>query len=243
MKTSSFLALLLANTACTVVAANAPGGGMAAGNDAATRGFGPLAGNGTCAIATTGVAPLALSPAAQAALLFQIEEERMARELYLAFNARWGLRPFARIPEAEARHESALKQLAARAGVVVPDAVAGRFVSAEVQQRYDALLSLGLGSSDDALRAAAFVEEQDIADLRTLAASTDSVDLGAVARALEQGSGRHLGAFVGALAMRGITYVPQVLSGEDYLSASSAVAGRGRGAGSGPGRQGFRGGR
>jgi hypothetical protein len=192
---------------------------------------------GACATVPVDSTPLALGTAAQSALLFQIDEERMARELYTAFGAKWDLQPFARIPSSEARHEAVLRQLATRAGLAAPTAVTGRFDSVEVQQRYDALLALGLESADSALRASAFVEEQDIADLQTLIATTDNATLKAVATALKTASGHHLNAFVGALSARGITYAPKVLTaGEFEAIVGGAGRGMGRGRGRGPGR-------
>lgn len=203
----------------------APGQGQASGNC-------PLDGVAGAADTT----PLTLSAGARQALLFQIDEERMAGELYAAFGAKWGLQPFANIPKAEARHESVLRQLATRAGLALPSAVAGRFDDAEVQQRYDALLALGLESADSALRVGAYVEEVDIADLNTLIATTDSTALQAAAQALRTASGHHLAAFVRQLSARGITYAPQVLTAEDYQALLAAGArGRGMGAGQGQG--------
>lgn len=171
---------------------------------------------GVCTSVTADATPLTLSPAAQAALRFQIDEERMARELYTAFNAKWGLQPFANIPRAEMQHEAVLRQLAVRAGVVAPTAIAANFDTTEVQLRYNDLLALGLESADSALRAGAFVEEQDIADLNTLIATTDDAALKEAATALKVASGHHLQAFVGVLAARGVTYVPKILSADEY---------------------------
>ncbi len=194
---------------------------------------------GACAAVASDTAPLALGNQAQMALLFQIDEERMARELYTAFGAKWNLPPFANIPQAEARHEAGLRQLAARAGLAAPAAVTGRFDSAEVQKRYDDLLALGLTSADGALRTGAYVEEVDIADLNTLIATTDNAALKATATALKTASGHHLQAFVGVLTARGITYTPQVLKADEYqamLAPAGGGAGRGMGRGQGQGR-------
>ena len=196
---------------------------------------------GACAIVASDPTPLALSNQAQTALRFQIDEERMARELYSAFGAKWDLPPFANIPQAEARHEAVLRQLATRAGMAAPTAVAGRFDSAEVQKRYDDLLALGLASVDSALRTGAYVEEVDIADLNTLIATTDNAALKDTATALRTASGHHLQAFVGVLAARGIAYVPQVLKADEYqamLAAQGPGGGRGLGRGRGQGQGG-----
>jgi len=191
---------------------------------------------GACAVAATDPTPLTLSAGAQAALLFQIDEERMAGELYRAWGAKWDLVPFAHIPLAEARHETVLRQLATRAGLALPAAVPGHFASAEVQKRHDDLLPLGLVSADGALRAAAYVEEVDIADLRTLLASTDNAAWQEIAAMLETASGHHLGAFVGLLAARGVTYVPQLLPAADYQAILDRRGALGRGRGWGRGR-------
>ncbi len=193
-------------------------------------------GAGACAVAAADVTPLTLSPAVQAALLFQIDEERMAGELYRAWGAKWDLAPFANIPLAEVRHETVLRQLATRAGLALPAAVPGQFASAEVQKRHDDLLPLGLASADGALRAAAYVEEVDIADLRTLLASTDSAALRELSAMLETASGHHLGAFVGLLAARGVAYVPQLLPAADYQAILERRGAMGRGRGWGRGR-------
>ena len=119
-----------------------------------------------------------------------------------------------------------------RAGLALPTAVATRFDSDEVQLRYDALLALGLESADSALRAAAFVEEQDIADLQALLATTDSEAVKEAAVALKTGSGHHLQAFVGVLAARGVMYVPKILPAGEYeeiIGSDSRGKGRGRG--------------
>ena len=204
-----------------------PGNGARQGNAAGTC-------TGTCSVAATDTTPLVLSNEAQVALLFQIDEERMARELYTAFGAKWSLPPFANIPQAEARHEAVLRQLATRAGLTLPTAAAGTFDSGEVQKRYNALLALGSESADSALRVGAYVEEVDIADLNTLSATTDSPALNIAATALKAASGHHLQAFVGVLATRGFTYTPQVLTTDEY-QAMPAAAGRGMGCGRGQG--------
>lgn len=155
------------------------------------------AADGPCAAVEGGRGAVVLTPAAREALLFQIEEERMAQELYVALGRKWSARPFVRIPQAEAHHGAMLRALAVRAGLEVPEAVAGVFASAVIQERHDSLLARGLASEAEALAVGAAVERQDIADLKTLIASTDSVELKQLAQALEAASERHLAAFTG----------------------------------------------
>lgn len=192
MKNSLFsLSLFLLGLAVSVSAAGPHRQGRSGGCPAGGKE------GGACAGADSEGATVELTPAAREALLFQIEEERMAEELYRELGKKWGARPFARIPQAEAHHAAMLRALAQRAGLAVPEAVAGVFASAVIQERHDSLLARGLVSEAEALAVGAAVERQDIADLKTLIASTDSAELKQLAQALEAASERHLAAFTG----------------------------------------------
>jgi len=194
------------------------------------RGNGPRDGRtGACAVQAESPAPLTLSASVQAALRFQIDEERMAGELYRALGEKQDLQPFKNIPRAEVRHQQMLENLATRAGLApAKTTIAGRYETPAIQARYDALLARGQTSLIEALRIGALVEEQDIADLRVLAAATDSPELKSVVTALEQGSRHHLNAFVRNLRARGVDYVAQVLP-PTGVTDITAQAGRGRG--------------
>lgn len=166
---------------------------------AAALAAGPASGRGDrpCAQVQNSTAPVVLNAAAREAVLFQIEEERMARELYVALGEKWGARQFRRIPQAERRHEDMLRALAARADLAVPAAVPAKFASSVIQQRYDTLLARGLVSETEALAVGAVVERQDIADLQALRPQVAGTDLAPLVDALEAASERHLAAFTG----------------------------------------------
>lgn len=155
-------------------------------------------GRDACAALARSTAPLELTASERGALLFQLEEERMARELYAAFGASSGDGRFARIQAAELRHAALLRTLAARAGIAVPAAVPGRFDSAVLQQRHDTLLARGRTSLSEALAAGAAVERQDIADLEKLARVATSTEFKAAIAQLASASARHLAAFAGS---------------------------------------------
>lgn len=150
-----------------------------------------------CVQTQNSTAPVALNAAAREALLFQIEEERMARELYVAFGEKWAARPFRRIPQAERHHEDMLRALAARADLAVPVAEPAKFASPVIQQRYNTLLARGLVSETEALAVGAAVERQDIADLQALRPQVAGTELEPLVTALEAASERHLAAFTG----------------------------------------------
>lgn len=171
-----------------------------------------------------------------AALVFALEEERLAHDLYATASARWNLRVFANIAEAETRHAAALTQLAATIGVQPPVAEDGVYATADLQALYDQLLVLVNGSATGALRAGALIEETDIADLRRLSAQATDEGSKAVIVNLERASVSHLGAFVRTLAAAGVTYQPQVLTAAEFATMTSAAPGRGgMGKGNGPG--------
>lgn len=157
----------------------------------------PRRADGAAGCAATSPAPVTLNADEAKALVFQVEEERMARELYTELAARWDTTQFHRILQAETRHEQALRALAQRAGVALPAAQPGRFTDPVLQQRYDTLRARGLVSAAEALAAGAAVEKQDIADLQALLGATQSEALKAVATNLERASERHLAAFTG----------------------------------------------
>lgn len=182
-------------------------------------------GNAACPRNT--VTPATPTTLASADLVFAIEEERVAHDIYAAAAARWNLRVFANIAESEARHAAALTQLAATVGVQPPAAQAGVYATADLQALYDQLLVLVNGSATGALRAGALIEETDIADLRRLSAQATDEGSKAVIANLVGASVNHLGAFVRNLAAAGVTYQPQVLSAEEFATMTSAAPGRG----------------
>lgn len=188
---------------------------------------------GACAQPGKSTAPVTLSEAARAALQFQLDEERMAGELYLALEAKHAAQPFRDIPRAEARHRALLENLAARAGLKTPAAPEpGRFAPAAIQSRHDTLLARGQASLVEALKVGAFVEEQNIADLRALAVTTDEPEFKAALAALERGSQHHLQAFVRQLRVQGVEYQAQVLPPDEVTRLTAA----GRGGPRHPGR-------
>ena len=166
-------------------------------------------------------------------LVFAIEEERVAHDIYVAASAKWNLRVFANIAAAEIRHEAALTQLAATAGVQPPAAQPGVYATADLQALHDQLSSLVNESVTGALRAGALIEETNIVDLRRMAARATDDASRAVLANLERASANHLAAFVRNLAGLGVTYTPQVLKADEY---QAMLAGDSRGMGQGQGR-------
>ena len=158
-----------------------------------------------------GLAPLTDSEAAT--LQFMREEEKLARDVYIAMYEQWGSAIFANITESEQRHMDAIKSLLDKYGI--PDPASpdrGVFDDESLQEMYDELISRGEISLPEALKVGAFIEELDIADLQAAIKETSKIDLQAVYGNLLNGSINHLKAFVSHIEVLGVDYVAQHLT-------------------------------
>jgi len=139
------------------------------------------------------------SQAAQQALQQQLDEERLAYQLYTALGETYPeLRPFQNIPKAEARHYSALQAYANEQHPELPThELTGKFLFPETQALYDQLLKEGQASAAAALQVGVQVEKKDIEDIDAALAITEDPALRAIYMRLKEGSERHLAAFSG----------------------------------------------
>jgi hypothetical protein len=176
-------------------------------------------------------------------LLFMREEEKLARDVYLALYDQWQLQVFSNIADSESTHMEAVKTLIDRYELADPveGNVAGEFANQELQALYDQLVEQGSLSLVDALQVGAAIEEIDILDLEEYLAQTDKADIQRVYDNLMRGSRNHLRAFVTNLERQGITYEPSYLSAEQLGEILSSGVEQGSGQG-GQGGQGGRGG-
>ena len=208
---------------------NGNGGGAASGGG---QGFNQGAGGQGANISQyLPVATGNLSDEEAQGLLYMREEEKMARDLYNAFYATWGLPVFQNIAASEQTHMDAIKILLDRYGLADPaQAQPGIFSDADLQALYDQLLASGNQSLGNAIKAGGAVEEVDILDLQARIELTDQADILKVYGSLERGSENHLRAFVRTLVRQtGETYQPQYLSPEAFqaiLDGASQGGGR-----------------
>ncbi len=173
--------------------------------------------------------PDPLSEAGVAQITYLREEEKLARDVYLTLSLSWEMPLFTNIPRSEQAHMGLVALVIARYGLPDPvgDNGIGVFTNAGLQALYDTLVENGQGSLEAALLVGATIEDMDLADLETILATTDNLDLALIGYNLAAGSRNHLRAFVGALEMRGITYEAQYLDPaemEDILAAPREVA-------------------
>lgn len=226
--------------------------GAQAGNDAGAAATSGQNGTAVHQQTSSAVLPAAgdLSQEEADALVYMVEEEKLARDVYNVLYATWGSSTFQSIAASEQTHIDSIKNLLAVYGLTDPSSSqAGVFSDPELQALYDQLVARGSQSLAEALKVGGAIEEIDILDLQERLAQTDNADIQQVFNNLLSGSGNHLRAFVNALQRQtGEVYQPQYLSAEAYqaiLSASSGNSGGGQGGngGGGQGGGGWRGGR
>lgn len=179
------------------------------------------------AIAATG----SLDADTAAGLLWMREEEKLARDVYLALADLWDVRVFSNIARSEQSHMDALATLLDRYGLEDPVGgnPAGVFSDPQIQALHDDLLARGRTSLVEALAVGATIEDLDIVDLRERA--SDIADIARVYDNLEMGSANHLRAFVTNLERRGASYTPAYLSQAEFDAIISSPRGRGQGVG------------
>jgi hypothetical protein len=164
-----------------------------------------------------------LTAAEVRALLFMREEEKLARDVYIAMYDKWGSRVFDNISQAEQRHMDSILGLLETYGLADPALGSGEFADAELQELFDSLIVSGLTSNLEALMVGALIEEVDMEDIVAAMDRTTKADILAVYGNLLAGSENHLNAFVRNIeAITGEPYVAQWISQEEV----DAILGR-----------------
>jgi hypothetical protein len=154
-----------------------------------------------------------------AGLQYMIEEEKLARDVYLMLGEQWNLNVFQNISRAEQTHMDAVAKILARYGVDNPasDNEIGYFTDSTLQTLYDELMASGSQSVADALQVGIAIEEIDILDLKAYVADTTQPDIRQLYTNLLQGSSNHLRAFVFNLERQtGEMVQPQYLDPQTY---------------------------
>lgn len=127
------------------------------------------------------------------------EEEKLARDVYLTMYAKWGATIFSNIASSEQRHTDAVENLIDKYGITDPvtnEKALGHFTeSSGFNKLYDALISRGLSSLNEAYRVGVDIEVLDISDLEEALKQTSRTDIDNVYGNILDGSYNHLAAF------------------------------------------------
>jgi hypothetical protein len=169
-------------------------------------------------------------------ILFMREEEKLARDVYLALGMRWDMNIFNNIAGSEQTHMDSVLSLIEMSDIEDPvgDAPQGVFENQDLQTLYDDLVERGSLSLDEALLVGGAIEEIDILDLQNYLTVTENGAVIEVYQNLLMGSVNHLKSFVRTYERQtGESYQPQFMSQEvfDELISSSAARGNGGGMG------------
>jgi len=131
-------------------------------------------------------------------LLYLIEEEKLAHDVYQVLYEKWGLRTFNNIKNSESTHQQMVLVVMESRGIADPrKSEVGQFTNPELQTLYDKLVTQGSQSQTEAYKVGVAIEELDINDLRTMINNTDpkDTDVISVFDSLLNGSENHLRAF------------------------------------------------
>lgn len=139
---------------------------------------------------------IATADATAEQLVYLIEEEKLAHDVYQAMFDLWGARVFGNILKSEQTHQSQVLTVMAARGIADPrQAAAGKFNNAELQALYNQLIAKGSLSAKDAYQVGVAIEELDIDDITKMLATAKDADVIAMMENLRKGSENHLRAF------------------------------------------------
>ena len=172
----------------------------------------------TAAIAAMAISTQPLTTTEIDTLLFVREEEKLARDVYLTLDDRYGQKVFENIAtKAEQQHMDVMGTLVARYNLVDPvtDNTVGVFTDPALLGLYQDLVMRGSTSLLAALNVGGFIEEYDINDLQEAIdeakAGSNPADIILAYENLMCGSRNHLRAFVGQVQKNNATYTAQLL--------------------------------
>lgn len=129
-------------------------------------------------------------------LLYLIEEEKLAHDVYTVLGETWGGNTFSNILASESTHQDQVLSLLNTYGLTDPrSAEVGVFANPDLQALYDQLIAKGTTSQTEAYKVGVLIEETDITDLTTAINSTTDATIVATLEKLRSASESHLAAF------------------------------------------------
>lgn len=151
-------------------------------------------------------------------MLLMIEEEKLARDVYLTLYNIHGLRTFSNIARAEQKHMDAVAYLLEVNNVTDPvkDSDVGVFTNKEIAALYNQLVEQGSVSIVEALKVGALIEDLDIADLERILSTTVDSDAIRVYENLLRGSENHMRSFINQLSRYNQSYDPIYISEQRF---------------------------
>lgn len=150
------------------------------------------------------------------ALLFMMEEERLARDVYNYLFDKWDLNQFQNIAKSEQSHMDAVEDLLKQYDLPYIILESGTFQNEDLQEAYYSLVTQGEENIIGALSSGATIEDLDIFDLENWMEKIENSAILDVFSKLQCGSRNHLRAFIESLEMSGEVYTPEFISQTEY---------------------------
>lgn len=150
-----------------------------------------------------------------------LEEEKLARDVYIYLYNLWGINQFDNIKNSEVNHINSIATILEDYNInynILPE---GQFSNEHLQTLYNQLISEGEISNSNALHVGATIEDLDIVDLAEYINATSNTRLIKTYEKLQCGSQNHLRSFVSAIEDNGESYTPQFLTETEYNSILS----------------------
>lgn len=139
--------------------------------------------------------PTALS-STEDQLVFLLEEEKLAHDVYTVMYQKYGATVFGNILESESTHQGRVLTLLQARSIADPrSSTVGVFQNQALQTLYDQLIAQGNKSATEAYAVGVLIEEKDIADITTQLSTATDEDIIRTLEALRSGSENHLRAF------------------------------------------------
>ena len=159
-----------------------------------------------------------LSAAELTSLSYMREEEKLARDVYLTLQNKWGVNIFANISSSEQTHMDAILLLLNKYTIkdpVLHNSV-GQFNNTLFQSLFTKLVAQGNTSALEAYKVGATIEDLDLFDLKTALIGIDNQDIYIVYDMLTKGSRNHLRSFYKNILKVGGTYTPQHITQPEF---------------------------
>jgi len=150
------------------------------------------------------------------ALLFMLEEEKLARDTYTYLNNLWSINQFANITKSEQTHMDAIESLLTQNKIEYTILPVGEYKNEDLQKLYNQFVIDGAIDKTNAFKIGATIEDLDIVDLQDSIDATTNAAIISVFESLQCGSRNHLRSFVSGLEKVGGSYSPQFLTKAAY---------------------------
>jgi len=130
-------------------------------------------------------------------IIYMVEEEKVARDVYNYLAEKWEVKIFSKISESEQKHIDAVTKLFSKYDVELPMTMdeEGIFSNEKLQEMYNSLIEKGEQSLEEALKVGVEIEETDIEDLEELLEADLDKDVEKVYSRILKGSYNHLRSF------------------------------------------------